>query len=333
MLHKNIYYHGEEITSVYFGGGTPSLLPVWFVAALLTEIRKEFNLIHNAEISIEVNPKTISVAKAQMLKQAGVNRISIGVQSLIDADLVMLGRTHNSQQAVECVYLAASVFDNISIDMIYNRPGQLLSDWLVELRKALVLPISHASLYELIIEDGTKLQRAIATKNLSLPSLTEPFIEKTIELAEDLGLEMYEISNFAKSAKYRCKHNIAYWSYNNYYGIGPGAHSRTTRNGRKIAIAQLCDINEWLRWSEHPAFVEETLSTDDELKELLIMGLRTKFGIPLRSIPQSLMNKYELKNKLEKLQKSEYIVIDGDCVVLTYSGVLRINSVIQYLVS
>ena len=331
--YKEQYYNGDFITSIYFGGGTPSLLPNWFVAEILEKIDDMFKLVQNLEITLEANPKTIDRLKATELQKSGINRLSIGVQSIIDDDLKMLGRIHSAKEAKECVLEMSEIFDNLSIDMIYNRPGQNLQKWEIELNEVLEYPIKHISLYELIVEQNTRLKSMIDSGVLPYPSSSADFFEKTIEIARNHGFEMYEVSNFAKEKHYGW-HNISYWKYEDYYGIGAGAHSRCTVDESKIAIAQISDNETWLRWAmetEPPVFNEEILTEDDEFKERLIMGLRSKFGINIDAISEHIEIKYGLKNKLKKLQANSYIINKGSDVVLTNDGIMKLNLIIRYL--
>ncbi len=333
QFYRKKFYKNEPITSIYFGGGTPSLLPSWFIASILDEINNTFNLDTNVEITLEANPKTIDKIKATELRSAGINRLSVGVQSIIDSDLKMLGRTHTAQEAKDCVFEMAEIFDNLSIDVIYNRPGQNLQRWKQELDEVLQYPINHISLYELIVEPNTKLKAMIAAGTLPMPSVSSEFFEATIKTARSYGFEMYEVSNFAKNKHYG-KHNISYWRYEDYYGIGAGAHSRCTVNGHKVAIAQVSDNEKWLKWAmetENPALDEEVLTEDDEFKERLIMGLRSKFGIKLDIISERIKAKYGLENKLKKLRANSYIIHKGDDVVLTDEGIMKLNLIVRYL--
>lgn len=328
---KQEFYKGEDITSIYFGGGTPSLLPEYFVDDLIKEISNNFKVIKDAEITLEANPKTITKQKAIDLNRAGVNRLSIGVQSIRNADLKMLGRIHNPEEARNCVFEMSEVFDNISIDMIYNRSGQKLQSWEEELNEVLAWPVNHVSLYELIIEDNTKLKELIDNDKLQKPKDSAEFFERTIEIAENAGFEMYEVSNFAKGGCYG-KHNLSYWRYDDYYGIGPGSHSRVTLNNSKIAIEQISDNMGWLAWAENPHFDEETLTEEEVFEEKCIMGLRSKCGLDIDKLPKSIKIKYDLKNKLEKLVQNLYIIKEGGKVTLTREGIKRLNLVIEFLV-
>ena len=331
LAFKNQFYKGEKITSVYFGGGTPSLLPVSFVDEFLNEVSKNFDLQVDAEITLEANPKTINAKKAEGLKKAGVNRLSIGVQSLNDEDLKMLGRIHSAKDAIDCVNEMRLVFDNLSIDLIYNRPKHKVEDWKTELEAALKLPITHVSLYELIVENGTPLKTMIESGVLEEPSCDDEFIKQTVATAESFGFMQYEVSNFAKDA-FQGRHNLSYWKYEDYFGIGPGAHSRVSVDGKKIAIAQVSVNKDWLLWASKAAFSEEILSEDDVFKERLIMGLRSHCGFDTTTTSVSLKNKYDLDNKIATLLKNSYMIIDEGKIILTYEGILRLNLVVEYIV-
>ena len=328
---KQDFYKSEDITSIYFGGGTPSLLPEWFVADLIEEINNSFNLMPGSEITLEANPKTVNKQSLLNFKKAGINRLSIGVQSIRNEDLKLLGRIHNSQDAKDCVFEAFDVFDNISIDMIYNRPRQNLIDWESELNEVLNWPINHISLYELIIEDNTKLKQMIEQGDIPYPDNSDKFFNKTIEIAMQANFEMYEVSNFARNQKYG-KHNLSYWNYEDYYGIGPGSHSRITKAQQKIAIAQISNNLNWLKWAENPDFELEILSKDEIFEEMCIMGLRSKCGLDLGKISEEIKNKYDLQNKIEKLNKNSYIIKLGDRIILTKEGIKKLNLVIEFLV-
>jgi oxygen-independent coproporphyrinogen-3 oxidase len=345
-----------SITSIYFGGGTPSLVPQWFIDNLLNTVQKHCKLVEDVEITLEANPRTIDSGKARDLRDIGVNRLSIGVQSIIDEDLQMLGRIHSANDAISCVLDMTEVFSNVSIDMIYNRPHQTVASWQEELRTVLQLPVNHVSLYELIIEDGTKLKHLIDSNMLPSISDSSEFFENTITIAEECGFELYEVSNFAKMNDYSQrpdgaifrthpggnpnygKHNLSYWRYEDYYGIGPGSHSRISFNKKpeklmseKIAIAQIEDVQAWREWALTPRFDVETLSKDDEFKERTIMGLRAMCGICPATFDKVTKIKYGLQNKLAKLEENSYIMANADGVVLTYAGILRLNLIVRYL--
>lgn len=355
VLHKFIeqFYDNEEITSIYFGGGTPSLVDPIFIDNLLNYIYKTFKISRDVEITIEVNPKTIDKYKANKFKLSGINRISIGVQSLIDEDLRILGRIHNSYDAIKCIYDMSNIFNNVSIDIIYNRPGQKIEDWIEELNQVLLLPIQHVSMYELIIEENTYIKYLIDKGFIEQPSNDSDFMEETIKIAESNGFEMYEISNYVKNGtQLYSKHNLSYWNYDRYYGVGAGAHSRVSNGNELYAIEQVNNVNDWLLWAENPKFNLELLSEDDIYKEQLIMGLRTKFGVNISNLNKKMVKKYKLFDKMRVLKKNSYIMeascdptsveqlcdptavaaVDTDSnLILTYKGMLKLNMIVEYL--
>ena len=338
-LYKNVlrkfieqFYNNEIITSIYFGGGTPSLVDPIFVDNLLNFIYKEFKISENVEITIEANPKTIDKYKAIQFKHSGINRISIGVQSIIDADLKILGRIHNSYDAIKCVYDISEVFDNVSIDMIYNRPDQTIEDWNNELNKVLKLPIQHISIYELIIENNTYIKYLIDNGIIESPSKNSNFMEKTIQIAKNNGFEMYEISNYVKNGtKLYSRHNLSYWNYDTYYGVGAGSHSRVSNGKNTYAIEQICNVSDWLLWAENPKFNLELLTPDDVYIEQLIMGLRTKFGIKINKLNKNMINKYKLFDKIKVLKYNSYMIDNDSYLILTYKGMLKLNMIVEYL--
>ena len=338
-LYKNVLkqyqyelYKGESITSVYFGGGTPSLLPEFFVDDLLSFISSSFKLANDAEVTIEANPSTISEEKMKSFKESGINRISIGIQSFVDKDLKMLGRIHDSFEALECLEAADKFFDNISIDLIYNRPGQNLSDWENELTFALQLPINHISLYELIVEDGTRIQRMISDGTIPAPDPGSEFMERTMEITSNAGFEMYEISNFSKPG-YQGRHNLSYWRYEDYFGVGPSSHSRILHSGKKLAIEQVANNEIWQMWAKAPELIGDSdeLTEEEIFQEKLIFGLRSKIGVDLNGVSDALKNKLDFQNKVENLVKNLYIIIDNGVVKLTQDGILKLNLIIEYL--
>ena len=337
-LFNREFYKGEKITSIYFGGGTPSLLSVEFIEEILTHIHNTFNITSDAEITLEVNPKTIDKNKAKRYKEAGINRLSIGIQSFIDADLKILGRIHNSYDALTCVYEMCHTFNNVSIDLIYNRPGQKVEDWVQELKKALQLPIQHVSLYELIIEDNTYMKHLIDKGFLPKPSVSDKFLRKTFEIAEANNFEMYEASNFAKTCTgYKplySRHNLSYWNYEDYYGVGAGAHSRVhSKNGRKCAISQCCNIVKWCNWAKNPVFKIEELFDEEVYTEKLLMGLRTKLGININDYDKEILKTHNFYFKIKQLIDNEYAYLNKGRMILTVEGMLRLNIIVSYLTS
>lgn len=325
------YYKGQKVRSIFFGGGTPSLASSSFINGIIKNIKNNFNVSQDTEITLEANPNTINIDKAEQFKQAGINRLSIGIQSLLDEDLKLLGRSHSAEDGIKCLLNMATVFDNISIDLIHTRPFQELDNWKKELDSVFRFPINHLSCYQLIIEDGTTMKQMVDSGKVSIPSDDEGFFDGTNEIIQKHGFEMYEVSNFALNGTYS-KHNTGYWKYLDYYGIGPSAHSRVSINDQKVAMNQIADTEKWKTWAIDPVFKENHLSEDDVFLERLIMGLRTKWGIDPNYFSEDIKEKYNFYEKIDNLLRNLYIIVDREGVRLTYEGIKRINLIIGYLI-
>lgn len=283
LLRKN-YLEGRQIQTIYFGGGTPSLLSTNEIKIILQLIYSNFEVIENAEITLEANPDDLTKEKLHELKNAGINRLSIGVQSFFDKELRWMNRSHDAEQAENCIRTAKEIgFENITIDLIYGVPGLTNQDWELNLQKAIELNIDHLSCYALTVEPKTALYHQIE-KN-KLPSLNEQQAAEQFELlmgfAKQNGFEHYEISNFARDKKYS-KHNTSYWKGNWYLGIGPSAHSfnGTTRQWNIANNAlYINSINEDEDLSE-----KEILSIPQQYNEFVMISLRTMWGLNLSEI-------------------------------------------------
>jgi len=273
----------RNLTSIFFGGGTPSLLDPENVAALITDAQTLFTPAENIEITLEANPTSIEAQKFADYAQAGVNRVSIGVQSL-DADaLKFLGREHSTAQAIAAIELGRKNFPRLSFDLIYARPNQSEKSWRGELNTALTLAADHLSLYQLTIEEGTRFATLHARGAFSLPDedLAAALYDATAEEAEKFGLKPYEISNYAVGGG-ESRHNLAYWRYADYAGIGPGAHGRLTLNGKRLATFRHRTPEAWAALVEAKATgitTEDEIFTRDQAREALLMGLRLAEGI------------------------------------------------------
>lgn len=337
-LYKNVtvnffenYKGGSVVDSIYFGGGTPSLLPAWFIKELI-ELVKSFSS-GVSEVTLESNPNTISCESAESFRDAGVNRLSIGVQSFNNENLKLLGRSHNSKVAISAIKNIGDVFDNISIDLMYSLPFQTIDSWQDDLKTAFDLGINHISAYQLIVEDGTKMGELVNSGAYIIPENDEEFYDTTINLMNAHGFNQYEVSNFSKTDDYKCKHNVGYWRYDDYFGIGPSAHSRVSKDGNKIAIEQVSDFNKWTVWAQtFERFSEEKLSDEDILKEVLIMGLRHSEGIDLNLIQKTLPNNSNFFEKINKLKRNLCIIMDDGYIKATSFGLKKLNLVVEYLV-
>ena len=291
-LIEDLRYQAERVgkrrvDSIFFGGGTPSLMEPATVAACIETIDRVFDLPKDAEITLEANPTSVEAEKFKGFASAGVNRVSIGVQALNDPDLKRLGRLHSVSEATKAIDLARTHFKRMSFDLIYARQDQTLADWTAELKLAIALAADHLSLYQLTIEDGTAFGSLHATGKLrGLPSddLSSDLYAATQTICAEAGLPGYEISNHAKPGN-ESRHNLIYWTYGDYLGVGPGAHGRITVNGQRIATEALMMPNAWLSAPVDQAVIDaEVLSVENQVTEFLLMGLRLERGIDLKRL-------------------------------------------------
>jgi len=277
---------GRTLQSVFFGGGTPSLMLPETVERILTAARQNWLCAPDIEITLEANPSSVEAGRLSLYAQAGVNRFSIGVQALNDPDLRRLGRLHTAREALEAVETAKRVVDRVSFDLIYARQGQDARAWREELTQALALGPDHLSLYQLTIEDGTVFGRRHQAGRLpGLPDsdLAAELYELTQELTEAAGLPAYEISNHARPGS-ESRHNLIYWRCGDYIGLGPGAHGRLTSAADRLATHALSQPSSWIRCVEAGAAeheTSETLSHEDQAAEYLMMALRLREGASL----------------------------------------------------
>ena len=329
---------GRRVTSAFFGGGTPSLMAPETVAECLAAIRRHWRVAPDLEVTLEANPTSVEAGRLAAFAEAGVNRISLGVQALEDDALSQLGRTHSRAEAVAAVELAARLFERYSFDLIYARPGQTLAAWRRELADALSLAGDHLSLYQLTIEPGTPFHAAQARGDLMLPGedTAAALYEATQHVLEDAGLPAYEISNHAHLGA-ACRHNLTYWRYGDYIGVGPGAHGRLTLDGRVTATRQHRAPAVWLQRVEadgHATRVRETLSGRVVREEMLLMGLRTADGIDRAGFAARTGLALEEALGVERRQAlidGEFLVLDADGLRATAAGRQRLNTVLATL--
>jgi oxygen-independent coproporphyrinogen-3 oxidase len=274
---------GRTLTSIFFGGGTPSLMAPATVADLIDRAAQRWTLASDIEITLEANPNSIEQSNFVGYRAAGVNRVSLGVQSLDDASLKFLGRGHNSSEARAAIALAAKTFPRFSFDLIYARPDQTVAQWRAELNEALALAGEHLSVYQLTIEPGTQFHTLYARNALHLPpeESAEDLYDATQNILEAAGRPAYEISNHARPGA-ECRHNLVYWRYEDYVGIGPGAHGRLTVDSTKLATRQQKVPETWLAGVEksgHATAERESIESERAANEALVMGLRLAEGI------------------------------------------------------
>lgn len=275
----------RTVQSIFLGGGTPSLMEPATVERVLKAVSDRWSLDENVEISLEANPSSVEADRFKGYRAAGVNRVSLGVQSLHDTDLKLLGRLHDAATARSAIEIARETFPRLSFDLIYARPGQTPSDWADELGQAISLAADHLSLYQLTIEEGTPFFALHQAGKLKTPDpeLGAEFFELTQEVTERAGLPAYEVSNHARPGA-ECRHNLVYWRYGDYVGVGPGAHGRLTVGANRLATSTERHPETWLDnvESRGHGLVENTgLNEEEQGDEFLLMGLRLTEGIDL----------------------------------------------------
>ena len=276
--------------SVFFGGGTPSLMAPGTVAAILDAVAQHWAIAPDIEITVEANPTSVEAGRFRGYRTAGVNRVSLGVQALDDRALAALGRRHTAGEARQAIAIARSVFDRFSFDLIYARPEQTPADWGDELKQAIAEGSEHLSVYQLTIEDGTPFAALHAAGKLTSPrpDAARTLYDLTQELCAAAGLPAYEVSNHARPEG-ECRHNLNYWHCGEYAGIGPGAHGRLGVDGARRATATEPHPERWLMRVEaggHGLVTDEALTAEEEADELLLMGLRLHEGIDPRRYAQ-----------------------------------------------
>jgi putative oxygen-independent coproporphyrinogen III oxidase len=323
------------LQSVFFGGGTPSLMDPELVCAILDKIRASWPQSNDWEVTLEANPGSVEAGRFKGYADAGVNRISMGLQALNDADLRRLGRLHSVAEARTAFDIARKAFGRVSFDLIYARQDQSLSAWKLELREAISMAVDHLSLYQLTIEDGTAFGDRFAKGGLrGLPGdeLSAEMYEATQEICDAAGLPAYEVSNHA-SAGMESRHNLIYWRGGDYVGIGPGAHGRLTMQGTRWATEAPRAPGEWLKKVEQALPGEDPRSVipgNERALEYLMMGLRLSEGINLARY-RDLCGTALDASKINGLADLGMVASDGQTLVATPKGRLILNAVIREL--
>jgi putative oxygen-independent coproporphyrinogen III oxidase len=273
----------RSVSTIFLGGGTPSLMLPATVATIIDAVARYWTIAPDIEVTLEANPTSVEATKFRGFRDAGVNRVSLGVQALDDAALSALGRLHTAQEALHAVHVARSVFERVSFDLIYARPGQSPQSWEAELARAISEAAEHLSLYQLTIEPGTPFAALHAAGRLATPGQEtgRMFYDITQDVCSAAGLPAYEVSNHARGGA-QCRHNLVYWRYDEYAGVGPGAHGRLDLGGTRYATATERRPEGWLNLVEsrgHGIVVDEALTQAQMADEFLLMGLRLAEGI------------------------------------------------------
>ncbi|MFM2388759.1 MAG: coproporphyrinogen oxidase [Pseudomonadota bacterium] len=333
---KAITETNQPLQSIYFGGGTPSLMSPDLVDSILRAVRKAWSLANDCEITLEANPGSVEAGRFQGFRDAGVNRISMGMQAMNDADLRRLGRMHSAEEAMQAFETARNIFDRVNFDLIYARQNQSLEDWRSELSGALRLGVDHLSMYQLTVEDGTVFGDRFAKGQLrGLPgeALSVAMYELTQDLCDQAGLPAYEVSNHAKAGQ-ESRHNLIYWQGGEYAGIGPGAHGRVTIQGRRTATVGLRAPGAWLAGVEQHGSGDasaETLPPEDVATEYLMMGLRLTTGVSRARF--AALGGQERPDRIDELVALNMLVTDRDSLRTTPEGRLLLNEVLRKLLA
>jgi oxygen-independent coproporphyrinogen-3 oxidase len=335
---------GRRVTSVFFGGGTPSLMEPETVAAVIARIAQRWDLAEDAEITLEANPTSVEAGRFAALRAAGVNRVSLGIQALDDDALRFLGRQHSAAEALSALEIARAQFARWSFDLIAARPGQSAVAWRAELGRALREAPEHISVYQLTIEAGTAFHGAWRRGELVLPGEDESaaIFETTRDLLAAAGLPAYEISNHARPGA-ECRHNLTYWRYGDYVGVGPGAHGRLTLAGDdggradKVATRQHRAPEPWLEAVEragHATRARERLSPETRMAELVMMGLRLDEGVSRAAFRRETGREPEQAldaARLRPLIEGGFLELNGVGLRATAEGLARLDAVLARL--
>ncbi|WP_147109801.1 radical SAM family heme chaperone HemW [Tateyamaria sp. syn59] len=323
---------GRVLRSVFFGGGTPSLMEPSTVEAILSTAAKTWPIANDVEVTLEANPTSVEADKFVAFRAAGINRVSMGIQALNDADLRALGRLHSAAEGLAAFNIARSVFDRVSFDLMYGRQNQSLTQWEAELQQALALDLDHVSLYQLTVEPGTAFgDRYKRGKLRGLPDddLSADMYALTQDVCAAHNMPRYEVSNHARDGA-ESRHNLIYWRYGDYAGIGPGAHGRLTLSGTRIATEQQRMPKIWLQGVNRET--SERLSDMDQATEYVMMGLRLAEGIDVDRYTR-LAGRTFHPDKLDELRSMGLISVSKNRLVVTYQGFSLLNGVLGSLLN
>ncbi len=329
---------GRTVQTIYFGGGTPSLMNPQTVESVLATIAKNWAMADDAEITLEANPSSSETEKFAAFRNAGINRLSLGIQSLNDPALNFLGRAHTADEARAALALAAKHFPRYSFDLIYGYAGHTLKTWKEELREALPMANGHISLYNLTIEQRTPFAKRTQQGETLTASEEESaaMYEATQDIAASANLPPYEISNYATPGE-ESRHNLAYWHYNDYIGIGPGAHGRLVYEKNRHAIENHPSPDTWLRQVKelgHGQKENAVLDKETAMREALLMGLRLQEGIDLNAWNQKFnvpLTEIFPSTRLERLKTEGLIELTKKALRATPEGLEKLNGILGYL--
>jgi len=325
----------RTVTSIFFGGGTPSLMPPETAAAVIERIGRLWRVAPDVEITLEANPSSVEAANFAALREAGVNRLSLGIQALREEPLRFLGRAHDLKEGLAAIETARKHFARFSFDLIYARPDQTLADWNAELEEAIALAGDHLSLYQLTIERGTRFWTDYAKGKFVVPDEDDAaaLFEATQQRLAAAGLPAYEISNYARPGG-ESRHNLVYWRYEDYVGIGPGAHGRFARGRAKQATRRTSGPEAWLEQVEasgHGTAETETIDAETMQREALMMGLRLAEGVDLKALAQRGIDIELDEARLKPLIDNDLLQKQNGRLVATTAGRQVLNTLLLKL--
>ncbi|WP_019515937.1 radical SAM family heme chaperone HemW [Sphingomonas sp. Mn802worker] len=333
LAHEVAALPGRRLGSIFFGGGTPSLMPPETVAAIIDAAAAAWTPVPDLEITLEANPSSVEAARFADLAAAGVNRVSLGLQALDDCALHFLGRAHDVAEGLGALDTAQRAFARVSFDLIYARPDQPIDAWQAELRRALAFGTEHLSLYQLTIEPGTRFATEAAASRLVIPDAdaAADLFELTRAITADAGIPAYEVSNHARPGA-ESRHNLAYWRYRDYAGIGPGAHGRRGN----LATQRRRKPENWLNAvdrNRHGIELEEPLTPATRASEALLMGLRLAEGVDLSRITRRTGLPIDaLIDRRAVQQLPDLIRLNGDHLTVTDAGMLLLDAILPRVV-
>ena len=327
---------GRQVDTVFFGGGTPSLMPPETVAAVIETIGQVWGLAPDAEITLEANPTSVEAGRFRGYAAAGVNRVSMGIQALNDPDLKALGRMHSVAEARAAFDVARSVFDRVSFDLIYARMGQTPDAWRSELNEALAMAVDHLSLYQLTIESGTRFADLYRLGKLKVPAddSAAAMYDVTQEVCDAAGMPAYEVSNHAREGA-ESRHNLVYWRYGDYVGVGPGAHGRLTLNEQRVATETILTPEAWLDAAERDGTgqaAQTRLTGEEQASEYLMMALRLTEGADLARYA-ALSGEALTDERIAGLEDDGFLRREGGRIVATAQGRILLNAMLGVLLA
>lgn len=331
LLERKVEMRDHSISSIYFGGGTPSLLSEVELNAILETVYQAYRINSDVEITLETNPDDFSKEIVEGWRQAGINRLSIGIQSFRDSDLKWMNRAHTAEEARTAIALAKSAgFQKLTIDLIYGLPGMQLTDWRMQLEQFFTLGVDHLSAYCLTIEDKTALSKWLEQGKMQIPKEEDQIAQFKLLVSsmQEQGYEQYEISNFARLGE-RSKHNSAYWSGDHFIGIGPSAHS-FNGSSRRWNVANNRRYIDAIQ-NQKPYWESETLSLHDRFNELLLTGLRKVEGLNLRELDKLVSLNDKFTSRLNDFVDAEWLIHEEEQIRLTLEGKLRADFIASEL--